>query len=269
LPTISIVIPSLNQCEFLPEAIESVLGQSYGRRELIVVDGGSTDGSIEVLQRYAPRLAYWRTAADRGPADALNHGFAQASGDVLAFLNADDFLLPGALATIAEVFAERPVDVVSGHGYFALRSGELGVATYSDRWSATRFRYGACVLLQPATFFRRETYQRAGGFRASGRVCWDMELWADMSARGARFATIDRFLAAFRLHDSSITARSDLRELRRRHAREVMAEARGRPETATDRVLHLWFRMLKFAAHPRRAFRQRAFARRVLNRWSI
>jgi glycosyltransferase involved in cell wall biosynthesis len=268
-PLISIVIPSLNQRAFLADALESVLSQSYARRELIVVDGGSTDGSAEVLQRYAPRLAYWRAAADGGPAAALNHGASRAQGEILAFLNADDFLLPGALASVADAFAGGDADVVSGHGYFATPSGELALPAYSDRWNVTRFRYGACVLVQPATFVRRQAFERAGGFRDSGRVCWDMELWADLSARGARFATIDRFLAAFRLHQGSITGRADLRQVRRRHAREVMEEARGRPETPRDRALHVGFRVLKFAAHPVRSLRQRALARRVLHRWSI
>lgn len=268
-PLVSVVIPSLNQRAYLAEAIESVIAQSPSRFELIVMDGGSTDGSVEVIERYASRLKYWRSAPDAGPAAALNQGFAQASGEIFAVLNADDFYLPGAFNKVIAAFARGEADVVSGHGFFARPSGELGVATYSDRWKLSRFRYGACVLVQPSTFFRRTSFDRAGGFRQSGRVCWDMELWADMASHGARFETIDEYLSVFRLHESSITGREDLRALRRQHAREVMEEVRKRPESTADRVLHVLFRALKFGRHPLRSLRQRGFVHDVLNRWSI
>jgi glycosyltransferase involved in cell wall biosynthesis len=268
-PLVSVVIPSLNQRAYLSQAIESVLAQSPSRFELIVMDGGSTDGSVDVIERYASRLKYWRSAPDAGPAAALNQGFAHASGEILAVLNADDFFLPGAFMKVIDQFARSTADVVSGHGFFARPSGELGVPNYSDRWKLSRFRYGVCVLVQPSTFFRRDAFERAGGFRQSGRVCWDMELWADMAAHGARFEVIDEFLSVFRLHESSITGRDDLRALRRQHAREVMEEVRKRPESAADRVFHLAFRALKFAGHPLRTLRQRTFVHEVLTRWSI
>lgn len=268
-PMFSVVIPSLNQCRYLEQAIASVLSQA-SPVELIVMDGGSTDGSVAVLERYAPSLKYWVSAPDEGASAALNLGFQHATGEILAVLNADDYYLPGALAQVQQAFADFPgADVISGHGYFAASNGELGVPAYSDRWSVTRFKYGACVLLQPATFFRRTAFDRAGGFRQSGSVCWDMELWADMAARGATFHSLDRFLAAFRLHDDSITGRPDLRLRRRTDARAVMAEVRGRPETRFDRLLHLVYRALKFASHPGRTLRQRAFVYAVLKRWSL
>lgn len=270
LPLISVVMPSLNQAHFLEQAIASVLNQAYPRFELVVMDGGSRDGTLALLQQYGPRLTYWVSAPDGGPAAALNQGFTHARGDLLGVLNADDFYLPDAFAAVARAFASDPsADVMSGHGYFATASGQLGVPSFSDRWSARRFRYGACVLMQPATFFRRDAFEGAGGFRQSGRVCWDMELWADLAARGARFRSHDAFLAAFRLHEGSITGRGELRRLRREHARAVMAELKGRPEQPVDRVLHLIHRAAKFSRHPLRTLRQRSFVHSVLNRWSL
>lgn len=263
------MIPSLNQGQFLEQAIASVLSQESGPFELIVMDGGSTDASKEVLERYSARLAYWRSEPDDGPAAALNEGFARATGRIYAWLNADDFLLPGAFAKVASAFADSSVDVLSGHGFFVTSAGERGAPLYSDRWTKLRFAYGATVLVQPATFFRRDAFERSGGFRRTGRVCWDMELWAAMSTNGARFVRLDEFLAAFRLHGASITGRADLKEVRKRHAREVMEEVRGRPESTLDRVFHLCFRALKFAGHPMRTLRQRAFARQILKRWSV
>lgn len=269
-PVISIVTPSFNQAVFLDQAIRSVLLQGYPRLELIVMDGGSTDGTVALLEKYGPWLKHWVSAPDRGPADALNMGLAQASGDLLAVLNADDFYLAGALATVAGAFAAEPAaDVISGHGYFTRRTGELGVPLHSDRFTPARFRNGACVLVQPATFFRREAFERAGGFRLSGRLCWDMELWADMATTGAQFRPIDAYLSAFRLHEGSITGRADLGHRRRQHARAVMEELRGRPESSWDRLLHFAHRVLKFSDHPARTLRQRAFVYSELRRWTL
>jgi glycosyltransferase involved in cell wall biosynthesis len=266
---ISIVIPSFNHGAYLEQAIGSVLNQEYPRVDLIVIDGGSTDQSRAVIERHGARLGYWCSEPDRGPADALNKGFARAEGDVLGFLNADDFLLPGALTAIGRAFAADPAaDVISGNGYYAVPSGELALPAYSDPWDFDRFANGACVLLQPATYFTRGAFTRAGGFRASGRVCWDMELWADLARTGAVFSSVDAFLAAFRLHAESITGAAGMVERRRRDARAVMAEIRGGPETTADRLNHLRHRAQKFARHPVRAARQRLFFHRILKRWS-
>jgi len=269
-PLISIVMPSLNQGAFIEQAIESVLQQSYTAIELIVMDGGSTDGTPGLLEKYRDRLAYSVSAPDAGPAAALIEGFRRARGDIFAVLNADDYYLPGALEAVAQAFASDPsVDVISGHGYFTDRSGVPGAPTFSDRWHPRRFSHGACVLVQPSTFFRAEAFKRAGGFRDSGRVCWDMELWAALAATGARFGTLDAFLAAFRLHEASITGRAGLRRRRREHARAVMAEFKRRPEMPIDRVMHVFYRTIKFCGHPARTLRQRAFVHSVLRRWSI
>jgi glycosyltransferase involved in cell wall biosynthesis len=270
LPAISIVIPSLNQGAFIETAIRSVLDQRVADVELIVMDGGSSDGTNAVIERYRSHLAHAVSEPDAGPASALNRGFAVAAGEVFGVLNADDFLLPRSLATVASAFAARPdADVISGHGYFALPNGELGVPLFSDRWSPIHFRYGACVLVQPATFFRRGAFERAGGFPQTGRVCWDMELWAAMARTGARFAAIDDHLAAFRLHPASITGRPDLRHRRRADARAVAAALDDGSDSAFDSVLHYWHRARKASRHPFRALQQRRFLRSVLKRWSI
>jgi glycosyltransferase involved in cell wall biosynthesis len=269
-PLISIVIPSKNQAAYLEIAMRSVLDQSYRRVELIVMDGGSTDGSIEVVGRHAAQLAHWSTKADEGPAAALNEGFEHASGEVLGFLNADDFLLPGALDTVARAFATSPaVDVFSGHGYFASPAGALGAPMSSDRWNLTRFRYGACVLLQPATFFRRAAFDRAGGVPQSGRVCWDMELWAALATSGARFETLNANLAAFRLHPGSLTANPAHQQRRKDDARAVSRGLNGGSHTFTDQLARVWFRALKFARHPIQAVRRRAYFYGTLKRWSL
>lgn len=269
-PLISIVIPSFNNGAYLEHAIRSVLLQGYPRLELIVMDGGSTDGTFQVIEKYESWLKHWVSRRDRGPAAALTAGFGYASGDILGFLNADDFYLADALGTVARCFARAPsADVLSGHGHFATATGDLGAPMFSDRWSRTRFRYGACVLLQPATFFRRAAYERVGGFRDSGRLCWDMELWADLARTGASFGTMAAFLAAFRLHANSMTASPEHQRRRRDDARAVMAEMRGRPESIPDRLLHSCWRTFKFVQNPGRSLRCRVFVYRTLERWTL
>src|SRR5580692_10231923 len=114
-PKVSIVTPSFNQGAFLERTICSVLAQNYAGLEYIVMDGGSTDGSLDVIARYASRLAYWSSGHDRGQADALSTGFAKATGSILGWINSDDILLPGALNHVVEYFRVHPqTDVVSG-----------------------------------------------------------------------------------------------------------------------------------------------------------
>lgn len=269
-PRISVIIPSFNHGAYIEHALQSVIAQQYPDLELIVIDGGSTDGTVAILERYAGAIRHWQSRRDRGPSDALNTGFARATGAILGFLNADDFYLPGCLMCIARAFVScADADVISGHGRFAEASGRLGLATFSDRWNRRRFVYGTCVLVQPATFFRRDAFVRAGGFRNSGSVCWDMELWADLARSGARFSTIDACLAAFRLHGESITGRRELGRRRRADARAVMEAMRGRPESSADRVMHLLHRLAKFSRHPVRTLRQRLYFRATLGRWSL
>jgi glycosyltransferase involved in cell wall biosynthesis len=269
-PLVSIVMPSFNQGQYIEQAIRSVLLQGYPRLELIVADGGSTDGSVETIARYEPWLKHWFSAPDSGPANALNKGFRFAAGDILGFLNADDFYLERCLAKAVEAFGASPgADVVSGHGYFATPSGELGTPTFSDRWSLRKFQFGACVLVQQATFFRLQAFKAAGGFRESGRTCWDMELWADLARSGASFHALSEFMGAFRLHSHSISGQAALREKRLRDAHAVMEEMRGRPESAGDRFLQFCHRAWKFSSHPGRTISQRLFFYSTLDRWSL
>ena len=262
--------PSFNQGAFVEEAIRSVLLQGYPNLEFIVVDGGSTDGSVETIRTYAAWLAHWSSQRDAGPANALNKGFGLATGEILGVLNADDFLLPGCLASVARQFsAHTGADVISGHGFLVNASSELGTPTFSDRWNLAQFTYGACVVVQPATFFRRSTFQRIGGFNETNRTCWDMELWADMALVGASFQTVDEFWAAFRLHPRSISGSPRFREERVRGVRAVLKKMNGQPESARGRLYSLLHRVRKFSRHPRRTIQQRLLINSTLDRWSL
>ena len=108
LPKVSIVTPSFNQASFLEQTLRSVLEQDYPNLEYIVIDGGSTDGSVEIINKYADQLAYWQSQPDQGQTDAINQGFAHATGEILAWLNSDDLLLPGAVSAAVRALEEHP-----------------------------------------------------------------------------------------------------------------------------------------------------------------
>lgn len=203
---VSIVTISLNQAKFLEAAIDSVLQQDYDEIEYIVVDGGSRDGSRHILEQCAARLHFWCSEADSGPASGLNKGFGKATGDLFGYINADDYLLPGAVSTAVRAFKRRPdADVVFGHGWLADKCGRRIRRVFSDRWDLCRYAAGACTVVQQATFFRSDAFARVGGFNEANRLTWDGELLVDMSLAGCRMVRIHRCLGAFRLHDASIT----------------------------------------------------------------
>ena len=207
LPRISIVTISYNQKAFLRECIESVLGQQYPRCEYIVIDAASPDGSAEVVRDFGERIDRFICEPDHGPADGLNKGFALAGGDVFGYINADDRLTPGALAFVAEYFAQHPdVDVLCG----AIRIiDEAGRASWrnrtADKFDPARYAARVCTVGQQATFFRRSAYSACGGFNADNRICWDGELLVDLALTGARFATVRKILGDFRIYGASIT----------------------------------------------------------------
>ena len=162
-PLISVVTPSFNQAAFIEDTLRSVLAQDYANTEYLVIDGGSTDGSVEIIRRYASRISYWVSEKDRGQSHAINKGFARARGDVLAWLNSDDTYLPGTLSSVARCFAERPdVDLVYGDYIYIDPEGRtLFRRRLFDSMSYETLLYHD-YLGQPAVFFRRSLLDKVG-----------------------------------------------------------------------------------------------------------
>lgn len=181
LPRITLVTPSYNQAAFLEMAIQSVILQAYPNLEYIVMDGGSADGSIEILRRYEKQFAYWTSAHDAGQSDALNRGFARATGAIFGWLNSDDLLLPNALQTVGAYFGAHPeCDFLTGDGVFinADNTRELYVA----RGAAYTFDellefYNDKYLPQPSVFFSRVAFEQVGGLDVSLHYAMDLDLW--------------------------------------------------------------------------------------------
>ena|SRR5688572_8802528 len=200
-PTISLVTPSLNQGQFLAAACESVLSQKYARLEYIVRDGKSIDGSHSVLRRFEDRITAIRIADDGGQAEALNLGFGESTGEIMAWLNADDILLPGSLDYVAGFFSRYPeIDLIYGHRVLIDECGlEIG------RWILPPFdgemlRWTDYVP-QETMFWRRSLWEKSGGaLDKSFTYALDWELLLRFMNHGARIRRVPRFLGGFRVH---------------------------------------------------------------------
>lgn len=240
---ISIVTLSYNQRTFLRQAIDSVLQQDHPDVEYIVVDPGSKDGSRELIQSYRKQISHVIFEPDLGAADGLNKGFARASGDVYGFLNADDFLLPGALRRVAEFFKSHPQhDVVMGNGYVVdARGGELHHIRARD-FTVNRYFYGGTRWLQQSTFLRREAFRLSPGFNTQNRTSWDGELFVSMAQMGAEVGYLDADLAAFRLHSESISGSNRTPNAYHEDCRRVFRQIRGRDWRVTDELLRFFYR---------------------------
>ena len=203
LPRITIVTPSYNQARYLPQAIESVLSQRYPNLEYFVFDGGSTDGTVDILRRCGDRLTKWVSERDAGQADAINKGFACATGEIVAFLNSDDYYFPGALHRVAEAFMNNPdAGIVYGRGQFVSEAG-VPLRAVGGPIDAHRMIEGAWpTVAQPAVFLRRKVIETVGGLDVDLHYALDGDLfWRAFANFDAVF--IPQTLAALRLQKQS------------------------------------------------------------------
>ena len=209
LPLVSIVTPSYNQARFLEETIHSVLSQDYPHLEYIIVDGGSTDGSLEIIQRYADRLAWWVSEPDRGQTDALNKGFARAQGAVFAWLNSDDTYLPGALTqAVAFLQAHPQAALIYGDANLVDEQGQV-LGPFPARQTDLRHMLrGSVHIPQQSTFFRGELWQKVGPLDPEFYFAMDYDLWIRLAKHGELLYTAQRW-ANFRLHQAGKTQHSD------------------------------------------------------------
>jgi glycosyltransferase involved in cell wall biosynthesis len=202
-PRISIVTPSFNQAKFLEQTIDSVLSQGYPDLEYIIIDGGSTDGSADVIRRYEKHLAYWVSEKDNGAADAIAKGFEKTAGTIMAYLNSDDLYLPGALHAIAEAMDDTAVDVAYGNLYWINAEGKTIGEQRQTPFTSMGYLYGGSTLQQPATFWKRDLYVKCGGMSPSFRFAFDTDLFFRFVVQGARFKHVNKFVASFRIHPQS------------------------------------------------------------------
>jgi len=223
LPLVSIVTPSFNQARFLEATIRSVLSQDYPRLEYIIVDGGSTDGSLEIIRRYADRLAWWVSEPDRGQTDAINKGFAHAHGEILAWLNSDDTYEPGAVReAVAYLQAHPDVGLVYGDAHYIDEHGRVIGRFPAAQTDYRRLRRGYVHIPQQAAFFRAALWRKVGPLDPTFYFAMDYDLWVRL-AREAPLHYVPRVWANFRLHGDAKTILADDRcwpEMLRVHFRD-------------------------------------------------
>jgi glycosyltransferase involved in cell wall biosynthesis len=203
-PLVSIVTPCLNAARFLERTIESVLLQDYPRIEYIVMDGGSADETVAILERYNKRLQY-ASAPDRGVSDAINRGFEKSSGTVFTWLNADDTYLPGAVSAAVRRLREEPqAAVVYGEGLWTdERDFVLGRYPTRMPYSAKTFEQ-QCGICQPAAFMRREVFEAVGALKPDLHFAFDYDLWIRISLKYS-FAAFPEVWATSRMHPANIS----------------------------------------------------------------
>lgn len=210
LPKISVVTPSLNQAEFLEETIRSVLLQNYPNLEYLVIDGGSSDGSVEIIQKYDRWINLWESEPDRGQAHAINKGFDRSTGQWLTWLNSDDLLLPGSLWSVAKAITENPmIDWTVGTVIVTNQDMEpirkfLPVCK-TDDWTdfLCNKRPSGTSIPQPGACWSREAWSKCGELDETLRYVMDYEYWARLAKHGYRPMVLPDELALFRLSAGS------------------------------------------------------------------
>lgn len=208
LPKISVITPSYNQARYIEQTIRSVLLQGYPNLEYIIIDGSSSDGSGEIIRKYEPWLAYWVSEPDRGQSHAINKGFELATGDVLCWLNSDDYYLPGALSAVGRRLAGVTGDyALVGHCLKIYADGspaELLESKYENRRRLLQFWKGY-RMHQPSIFWRLEVSQRVGWLDERLNLIMDFDYWARIATH-YDFVNIDRVLSCSNYHDAAKTS---------------------------------------------------------------
>ena len=221
LSKISIVTPSFNQSQYLETTIKSVLNQKYPNLEYIIMDGGSNDGSVEIIKKYEKFITHWESKPDKGQADAIYRGFEQSKGGIIGWINSDDYYLDGALARVEEFFAHHPeIQWVLGDGIFVDTNNRKLLECYCPMIDYDRLLHFGMTFIQSTMFIRREFFFKCGGFDRELIFCFDYDLVLRLS-KSSPPGRINSMLAACRLHKKSKTnTLSEINRLEDQHLRK-------------------------------------------------
>jgi glycosyltransferase involved in cell wall biosynthesis len=208
LPRLTVITPSLNQAKYLERTLRSVLDQSYPDLEYIVMDGGSTDGSVDILRRYADRLAYWVSEPDEGQSWAINRAIERSTGEVIAYINSDDYYLPGAFEAALPFFEDPNVRWVAGTTEYREADGRLETLWIPSPPPGLRGRWvrGPWYDPQASSFWRRDVFDEFGLLREDLDFVFDTEFGLRVALGGVHPLTFDRPLAVRYLHDEAKSA---------------------------------------------------------------
>jgi glycosyltransferase involved in cell wall biosynthesis len=208
-PLVSIITPSYNQSQFIEDTIQSVIQQEYPNIEYIIIDGGSTDQSEQIIRKHSQNIAYWCSEPDNGQAHAINKGLKIAKGELLGWLNADDILLPNTVSLAVSAFKNNPeIDVVYGHLERINQFGEkipTPILPKDKVEFSKKLIVGECVVNQPGSFWRRKAMEKVGMLDEGLRYGLDYEFWIRLALAGAQFIHLPHTVACFRLSKDSKT----------------------------------------------------------------
>jgi len=206
-PKISIVTPSYNQAQYLEETILSVLGQDYPNLEYIIIDGGSTDGSKDILKKYENRISWWISEADKGQSDAINKGFRKATGDIMAWINSDDIYMPGTLKRIAAQVIEHGPGIYFGECiHFRLSdAGLFASGSEVEQNFKVDLLHEYDYMIQPASFWTKNVWKTVGEIRTDLEFGLDWEWFLRARNLGVKFIPVHKCLALYRLHEAHKT----------------------------------------------------------------
>lgn len=229
-PRISIIVPSYNQGPFLERTILSILNQDYPNTELLIIDGGSNDNTIDIIKKYEEEIQYWQSEKDSGQSDALNKGFARATGDIIGWQNSDDVYLPGALSRAVEVFLVRPkTDIVYGNRLDIDENDNIIGKSIFTKFSYFNLKYEGILLGTQSTFFRKNILEEIGLLQTDLHLAMDYEFFLRALHHGKKFHHIPFYLGAMRRHS---LAKTEMFLGRPRHNEELeriyLQHGRGR-----------------------------------------
>jgi glycosyltransferase involved in cell wall biosynthesis len=231
LPTLSVITPSYNSAAFLEDALQSVVHQEGLCVEHIVIDCASTDNTISILNRF-PQLQ-WISEPDKGQSDAINKGFLRASGDLMGWLNADDYHLPGGLEAISQAAERHPdADVIYGDCLFVDSTGRIVRSKVEHDFDPAILLYFGCYIPSTSTFIRRRVIESGLLLDYDYRVCMDFEYFVRLAHEGCRFHYVPRFIAAFRWHGCNVSLKQvDRRGQERRQVQRRFGKRDYSPST--------------------------------------
>ena len=221
-PSISVIVPSFNQGQFIEETLLSIIGQQYPNLEILVIDGGSTDNTVEILEKYSSQIAYWHSKKDQGQADAINQGISLSSGDVICWLNSDDMFMPGALLDVGSRFRERTDEsyLIYGATVIIKESDEIisSDAQIPGSFDAFKLTYTS-YMSQPSTFWTRKLVQSVGKLEIKYNYVLDWE-WFIRASKVTEFEYVPKFYSIYRYHPSHKTSNGGVQ--RRKEIVEVV-----------------------------------------------
>jgi glycosyltransferase involved in cell wall biosynthesis len=213
-PKITVVTPSYNQGQFLEETILSVIGQHYPNLEYIIIDGGSTDESVEVIKKYEQHLACWVSEKDRGQAHAINKGFSRATGDILAWLNSDDMYLPGALSYIASRLDTERSELLFGNCLHFVNNEQTAYGSDVQKAHERINLLLADYIIQPSSFWTKEAWLKTGPLDETLCFGFDWEWYIRAKKAGVSFKPDKKYLSLYRIHGEHKTGIGGDRRLR-------------------------------------------------------